>query len=149
MPTFIGFSTINANKPRSTQLPQGIDGGTGSVTAPIIFGKKYRLVDEKLVIQDFINALNIRRGQKVGQPSYGCRVWDFLFDPNTKDVQSKLDAEIRRIGKLDPRLILNSIHTYPKENGILLEVELAISPFNNPQKLSVFFDARGNKASLQ
>ena len=52
MPTYIGFSTINANKPRSTNLNAGVDGGTGSIVQPIIFGKKFKLVDEQLVIQD-------------------------------------------------------------------------------------------------
>ena len=67
MPYYIGFSTINANKPRSTNLPAGIAGGVGSMVQPVIPGKKYRLVDQQLVIQDLVNALNIRKGEKVGQ----------------------------------------------------------------------------------
>ena len=55
MPTYIGFSTINANKPRSTNLPAGIAGGVGSMVQPVNPGKKYKLVDQQLVIQDFIN----------------------------------------------------------------------------------------------
>ena len=56
MPSYIGFSTINANKPQSTQLSTGSSGGVGSVMQPIVYGKKYRTLDEQLVIQDFINA---------------------------------------------------------------------------------------------
>lgn len=149
MPTFIGFSTINANKPKTTNVQPGIDGGTGSVTTPLNPGKKYRLVDSQLVIQDFINALNFRRGQKVGQPNYGSNIWDFIFEPNTTDVQFQLEEEIRRIANQDPRLILNSIVAYPQENGILLEVEIAVSPFNNAQLLSIFFDSAANQALLQ
>ena len=62
MPSYIGFSTINANKPRSTNLPAGLAGGVGSMVQPVIPGKKYRLVDEALVIQDFIISLNIHQG---------------------------------------------------------------------------------------
>lgn len=149
MPTFIGFSTINANKPKTTNVEPGIDGGTGSVTKPLNPGKKYRLVDEQLVIQDFINALNIRKGQKVGQPEYGSDIWNFIFEPNTTDVQFQLEEEIRRIANLDPRLVLNSVIAFPQENGILLEVEIAISPFNDAQLLSIFFDSAANKALLQ
>jgi len=36
MPSYIGFSTINANKPRSTNLPAGIAGGVGSMVQPVI-----------------------------------------------------------------------------------------------------------------
>ena len=121
MPNYIGFSTINANKPRSTTLPVGADGGHGSTVNPVVIGKKFRLVDQPLVIQDFLNALNIRKGEKVGKPQYGTTLWDFVFDPNTRDVQYQLEAEIRRVANSDPRIVLNSVKAYPQENGILLE----------------------------
>jgi hypothetical protein len=71
MPNYIGFSTINANQPRSTDLNAGVDGGTGSILQPVRVGKKFRLVDTPLVVRDFINSLNIQQGQKVGKPEYG------------------------------------------------------------------------------
>lgn len=149
MPNYIGFSTINANKPKTTVLPAGLDGGTGSTVKPIVFGKKFRLVDQPLVIQDFVNALSIKKGEKVGKPQYGTTLWSFVFEPNTRDVQFELEAEIRRVAAQDPRLILNTVKAYPQENGILLEVELAISPFNQVQLLSVFFDNSTNQVSIQ
>ena len=42
MPTYIGFSTINANKPRTTNAVSGAAAGTGGITNPLVFGKKYR-----------------------------------------------------------------------------------------------------------
>lgn len=149
MPNYIGFSTINANKPRSTNLNAGKSGGTGSMVQPIIYGKKYRLVDEQLVIQDFINALNIQQGQKVGNPGYGTSLWSFVFEPNTTDVRFALETEIRRIAGQDSRMILNSVKTFPQENGILIELEMAVAPFNNAQTLSVFFSNSTNTASVQ
>lgn len=149
MPNYIGFSTINANKPKSTNLPTGENGGVGSVVRPIVPGKKFRLVDQPLVIQDFINALNIPRGQKVGQPEYGTTIWDFVFEPNTADVQYQLENEIRRIITSDPRLELNFVKAFPKENGILIEVEIAVNPFNQAELISVFFNSKTNQASLQ
>jgi len=149
MPNFIGFSTINANKPKTTVLPAGLDGGSGSTVKPIVFGKKFRLVDQPLVIQDLVNALSIRKGEKVGQPQYGTTLWSFIFEPNTRDVQFQLEDEIRRIAAQDPRLLLNSVKAYPQENGILLEVEFAVNPFNEAQLLSVFFDNQTNQATIQ
>ena len=149
MTTYIGFSTINANEPRSTYLQPGPAGGIGSVVAPIIYGKKCRLLDEKLVIQDFINALNIQRGQKVGMPSYGTTLWTFVFEPNNADTQFQIQTEIKRVAALDPRILFNSVNAYPSDNGILLEVELAIAPFNNAQILSVFFNSFTGIATVQ
>jgi phage baseplate assembly protein W len=149
MPQYIGFSTINANKPRSTNLNSGVDGGTGSLVKPIVVGKKFRLVDSPLVIQDFVNALNIPQGQKVGQPQYGTTLWDFIFEPNTYDLQTMLETEIRRVAGLDPRINLNYVKAYPQENGILVEIQMAVVPFNNVIDLGVFFDQTSNTASLQ
>lgn len=148
MAYYTGFSTINANKPRSTDLSAGVDGGTGSVTQPIVFGKKFVLVDEKLVLTDFVNALNIRQGEKVGNPAYGSAVWSFIFEPNTADSQFQLESELRRLAALDPRLIINTVNAYPFESGILVEMEIAIAPLNNPQLLNVFFDQGLNKATI-
>lgn len=149
MPTYIGFSTINANQPKTVNQNTGVDGGNGSLVRPIIIGKKYQIVDYPLVVRDLVNALNIRQGEKVGQPGYGTSLWSFVFEPNTADVQSQLENEIRRVANQDPRLILNSVKAYPQENGILLEVELAVAPFNQATFLSVFFNSATNSAVLQ
>lgn len=149
MPQYIGFSTVLANQPKTTNAPAGVDGGVGGITRPITTGKKFRLVDQALVIQDFVNALNIQQGQKVGQPGYGTTLWSFVFEPNTADVQYQLENEIRRIITSDPRLELNFVKAFPKENGILIEVELAVNPFNQAELISVFFNSKTNQASLQ
>ena len=149
MVAYVGFSTINANKPRTTDAATGTGGGVGSVLQPVNTGKKFRLVDTPLVVQDFVNALNIQQGQKVGQPGYGTTLWSFVFEPNTADVQFQLENEIRRVANLDPRMLLNYVKAYPQENGILIEVEMAISPFNNAFLLNVFFDNATSRAVLQ
>ena len=149
MPTYIGFSTIGANEPKTTNASTGIDGGVGGVLKPVIPGKKYRLVDEALVVRDFVNALNIQQGQKVGNPNYGSTIWSFVFEPNDAQTRLKIENEIRRIASNDPRLIINTVKSYEQENGILLEVELAIAPFNNAEILNVFFNNLTNTATLQ
>lgn len=149
MPQYIGFSTIGANLPRTTNAPTGNDGGVGGIMRPINTGKKFRLVDTPLVVQDFVNSLNIRQGEKVGNPAYGTTLWSFVFEPNTADVQFKLENEIRRVASLDPRMILNSIKAYPQENGILIELEMAVAPFNQANMLSVFLSQSTTTASIQ
>lgn len=148
MPTYIGFSTINANRPRTTNAPPGSSGGTGSMVYPIIPGKKFRMVDGPLVLRDFINALNINKGEKVGQPGYGTDIWSYIFEPNDADTQFKIKAEITRVASSDPRLLLNSVKSFVRENGILIEVEVAIQPFNDASIINVFFNNLTNQASL-
>lgn len=148
MAQYVGFSTKDACKPRTTNAVGGIDNGVGGIRQPIVWGKKYRLTDTQLVTQDFLNALNIPLGSKVGQPGFGTKVWSFIFEPNTSDVQFQLENEIFRVAAQDPRIILNSVKAFPKENGILLEVELAINPFNQAELVSVFFNRATTTATF-
>jgi phage baseplate assembly protein W len=143
MTKYIGFSTINATLPRTTNKVLSLPREN-----TIVYGKKFRMIDEQLVIQDFINALNIPQGQKVGQPGYGTTLWNFIFEPNTADLKRQVENEIRRIGNLDPRMLINSIQVYSREHGILLEVEMAVTPYNQPLVIGVFFNQQSNAATL-
>lgn len=147
MTTFIGFSTQNAGKVRPSSSPTG--DGAGTFAKPQTFGKKFTGYDEQIVIQDLINALNIHQGTKPGNPKYGTTIWSFIFEPNDVETQGAIETEIRRIATLDPRLALNTIATYPKDNGILVEVEFAVTPFNNVRTLQILFDSDTNSASTQ
>lgn len=146
MPTFIGFNTQNVDTVRETPIGTGVDGGAGTMNKPVRYGKKFRLVDENLVIRDFINALNIPQGQKPGRPEYGTSLWSFIFEPNSLDTRTQLENEIKRVASADPRLQLNSVAIYPQEHGILIEVEVEISPFDNVQQLAIFFDQAASQA---
>lgn len=146
MATFIGFSTQQIDTVRKASFVDNADGGSGSITNSIKPTKKFRLTDKDLVIQDLINALNIPQGQKPGRPDYGTTLWTFVFEPNTGVVQDQIQNEIRRVASQDPRLILNSVVAYPQDNGILVEVEFAISPFNNVEQLSIMFDQNASRA---
>jgi phage baseplate assembly protein W len=154
MAQYIGFSTINAGLPKTTNVLPGQDGGVGGIGGPggqqpIVFGKKFRTVDQQLVLQDLINALNIPYGQKVGQPQYGTSIWDYVFEPNTLDVQTQLQNEVRRVISLDPRLSVGYVNVYPQENGILIEVQVAVVPFNQATVLNVFFNQQTGIAAIQ
>ena len=139
MATYVGFSTINANQPRYIKI-NGVDGGMGGVVNSPRLGKKYRLTDDKLVIRDFVNAFNIKQGDKVGQPGYGTNIWNFVFDPNTADVREQVENEIRRVAGLDPRLTIGSIGVFSHDHGILIELQMVISPYNNEVQFEFFLN---------
>lgn len=139
MPTYNGFSTQEVNQ-RRTIGTTGAYGGPGTTTANVPIVKKYRLTDEQLIIRDLINALSIRPGEKVGQPNWGSTIWNYLFEPNTSENRVAIEEEIRRVVGADPRIILNTVSVNSQENGILLELEIAFQPFNQPLTLSLNID---------
>lgn len=139
MPTYIGYSTQNINQVRNEQRP-GAVGGIGSVVESPYLGKKYRLVDEQLVIRDFLNAFNIKQGDKVGQPQYGTTLWNYVFEPNVQAVRQQIETEVRRVASTDPRMTVGTIDVYDNNNGVLIELEIAITPFTDTVQIGFFLN---------
>lgn len=148
MPNYIGFSTIGANKPRTTNPVPGKNGAPGTLNDPITSGRKYRLTDTQLVVRDLLNAFNIPKGQKVGQPEYGTSLWQFIFEPNTQDTQQAITEEINRIASADPRIQVGYVKCYPEENGVQIELQISVNPFNQATLLNIFFNSKTNVATL-
>ena len=109
--------------------------------------KKFTLTDSELVKRDFLNALNIRQGQLPGRPQYGTVIWENLFDNQSNELISNIESELQRIAGLDPRMQLSNVEVFPQENGILIQIQLAIVPSTDAQQLSIFFDQQTRNAS--
>jgi phage baseplate assembly protein W len=122
MATFIGFNTIGQNK-------------------------KFTAVDFDLIKIDLLNAFNIRQGELVGRPGYGTILWNYLFEGQTVDTQSAILREIQRVCAEDPRVYISGIQLFPQENGLLIQLGLAVVPNTNAQLLSIFFDQQQRTAA--
>ena len=109
--------------------------------------KKFTLTDFELIKRDLLNAFNIRQGQLPGRPAYGTSLWDFLFENQLEDLQTNIVTEIQRVAGGDPRIYISDTQVYPQENGILLEIELAVVPSTDAERLSIFFNLEQRSAS--
>jgi len=122
MTTFVGFNTINQNK-------------------------KFTLVDFDLIKVDLLNAFNIRQGELVGRPGYGTVIWNYLFENQNQETQQAIYREIQRVCAGDPRIYIIGIQMFPQENGLLVQVGLAVVPSTNAQLLSIFFNQQQRSAT--
>lgn len=145
MVTYSGFSTQEVEQ-QQNYVVYGRSGAPGTITQPPILRKKFKLTDEQLIMRDFINAFNIKQGDKVGQPGYGTTLWEFLFDPNSTDNVAAIENEVRRVASLDSRILLNTVTAYAYENGVLIEVEMAFQPFNNAIQFGFYLDRASGTA---
>jgi phage baseplate assembly protein W len=148
MPTYIGYSSIHTKLPRN--IARNVQDTTALNKSANRSGRsvnKFTLTDERLVVADLINALNIKQGDKVGQPGYGTTIWSYIFEPNTSDVRSEIETELRRIIALDPRINLNNVAVYSYNNGILLEVDLSVNGYNQPLSLQISLDRNTGRAT--
>jgi phage baseplate assembly protein W len=122
MPTFIGFNTQDQYK-------------------------KFTLLDADLVKRDLLNGLNIRQGQLPGRPQFGTTLWDNLFENQSPALVNAIEREIQRVAGYDPRIQISDTQVFPQENGMLIQVQLAIVPSTTAQQLSIFFNQQQRRAS--
>ena len=109
--------------------------------------KKFTLTDFALIKRDLLNAFNIRQGQLPGRPGYGTVLWDFLFENQVEASQQAIEREVQRVAGGDPRIFISEVVTFPQENGILIQVELTVTPSTDAERLSIFFDIQQRNAS--
>jgi phage baseplate assembly protein W len=94
-----------------------------------------------------LNAFNIRQGELVGRPGYGTVIWNYLFEGQTSETQAVLYEEIQRVCAQDPRIFISGIQIFPQENGILIQLGLAVVPSTTAQQLSIFFNQQQRTAT--
>ena len=102
--------------------------------------KKYRLTDYELAKRDLLNYFNIRKGEKLMQPSFGTIIWDQLFEPLTEDVQGLITQDIQRIISYDPRLQVGQIAVTQETNGLMIQLTLSYIPTNQLDTINLNFD---------
>jgi phage baseplate assembly protein W len=106
--------------------------------------KKYVLYDFNLAKQDLINYFNIRKGEKLMQPSFGTVIWDMLFEPLTETTHMIIANDITRIVGYDPRLSAGQVIIEQQTNGFLVQLTLAYIPTDQVETISLNFDRNSN-----
>lgn len=110
--------------------------------------KKVTLMDRQLVIQDLVNAFNIKEGEMPGRPRVGCAIWNYLFEPQTETAIESIKTIAENTCNQDPRVVPRSIEVFSQENGILIEIEVTINMDVDPVKLNLYFDNQDRRAIL-
>ena len=117
MTTYNGFSTISS----SSQ-------------------KKFILTDQALVKQDLMNALMTKRGQRLMNPSFGCIVWEKLFENLTQTDITDIAANISQIINSDARVSLVSVDITQSNNTITVTAIIQYLGTNQTEKLILNYD---------
>jgi len=104
--------------------------------------KKYKITDYELAKQDLFNHFQIRKGEKLMNPSFGSSIWDFLFEPFTEEVKQRIVDDINNVVKYDPRISVDSVLITQFEYGIQVELTLTYIPTNQIDILKMQFDQK-------
>jgi phage baseplate assembly protein W len=122
--------------------------GFSTISRP--FGP-YGLTDNDLIVQDLLNNLSIRKGEKLMNPDFGCIVWDRLFDPLTEGLKLEIVTNVETIIKSDPRLAFVKdiiLQESPDGHGILLDFTVKFAYTDQSANLSLKFDSQSQKLAL-
>jgi len=102
--------------------------------------ENYALYDFQLVKQDLLNNFYIRQGERLMNPTYGCIIWDLLFEPLTDGLKNLILQNIQQIVSNEPRVRADQILVTPYESGIQIELKLTYITYNLQQTLQIQFD---------
>lgn len=100
----------------------------------------FSLYDFELIKQDIINHFHIRQGEKLSDPTFGCIIWELLFEPFTTAVQDAIVDNVTTIANFDPRVSVDSIVVDTYEQGISVECQITYLPYSISEQLRFRFD---------
>lgn len=101
---------------------------------------KFRLTDLELVKQDIINHFNIRKGEKLMNPSFGTIVWNVMHEPFTEELKSVIKEDVQAIAKYDPRVSFDNIVITEYDQGLQIAIELRYLQTNQTSVMNLQFD---------
>lgn len=102
-------------------IPNPVTGGVSSAK------------DESAVKKSLINLIKTPIGSRPFRPTYGTKVYDFLFAPADEETELEINDEIAQcISEWEPRAQVTAIESSVNENGIEIRVEYYVA--NIPQQ---------------
>ena len=111
MVTFVGFSSIGKR--------------TGTKV----------LEDKALASRDLLNHFYTRRGERLGEPSFGSILPELIFEQFDQYVIDTADEDVRTIIGLDPRWELKDYQIDTSEHAMTITVQLTYIPDLSQEQL--------------
>ena len=100
------------------------------------------LYDLALIKQDLLNHFHIRQGEKLSDPTFGCIIWDILFEPFTPSIQEAIVDNVTSIINFDQRLSVDDVIVDTYEQGIQVECSVTYLPYDISEQLKFKFDQK-------
>tara|TARA_B100000925_G_C21755709_1_gene365498 strand:+ start:34 stop:468 length:435 start_codon:yes stop_codon:yes gene_type:complete len=100
----------------------------------------FQQYDLSLIKQDLLNHFNIRQGEKINNPAFGCIIWDALYEPLTTELKDAITENVTNIVNFDPRTQATAVSVTEFEKGIQIECTLLYKDYNISENLRLQFD---------
>ena len=127
--------------PASVRAPKSGRAYRGFSTANLT-NTGFSLYDLELIKQDLINHFHIRQGESLSDPSFGCIIWDLLFEPFTPAIQEAIIENVTSIVNFDSRVQVNEVVVDTYEQGISVDCSVTFINYNLSEQLRFKFDQK-------
>lgn len=115
---FIGYSTVGTNS------------------------KVQQFADLELCKRDLLNHFYTRKGERLMMPTFGCGIWDLLFEPFDQVTKDSIVYECIQVISADSRVELKDIIVTEYDHGFQVQMDLLYVPTNAINTFSLEFDRR-------
>ena len=129
--------TIKSQKLPSPPVKQKAYRGFSTVNAE---NSSFQQYDIALINQNLLNHLNNRQGEKLSDPTFGCIIWDALFEPLTTELKDAITTNVTNIVNYDPRTRATGVQVSEYESGLQIECTLFYLDYNISESMKVQFD---------
>jgi len=131
-------------RPNPTQVGPQMYRGFSTVNTA---NQNFALYDFELIKQDLLNHFYVRQGERLMQPTFGCVIWDLLFEPLTEQVKGIILQNVNEIVNFDPRVQASNVVITGYDTGIQIEYTLTYVPYNLSENIRLKFDQANNIVS--
>lgn len=115
---FIGYSTVVTNS------------------------KVQQFADIELIKRDLLNHFYTRKGERVMMPTWGCGIWNLLFEPFDAVTKDAIIYECQQVIESDSRVRWQTINAVEFEYGFQVQMDLLYVPYDVIDTFSLEFDRR-------
>jgi len=95
------------------------------------------LTGKDLVIEDLMNHIMTRKGERIMMPTFGSIVHDLIFEPLTSEIKIMIEEDIKSIVDEDPRVNFVNLVIEETEHTISVYLTVDILPENTPVTLEI------------
>ena len=131
------YTSKSIQRPSTSQVRPQMYRGFSTVNTKT---NNFALYDFELIKQDLINNFNVRQGERLMNPDFGCAIWDLLFEPLTGQIQDIILRNVTTIINYDPRVQAGDVTVSSYDTGIQITFNLTYVTYNVSEILRVQFD---------
>jgi len=102
------------------------------------------LEDVDIAKQDLLNHFHTRKGERLGEPSFGSILPDLLFDPMSNMLDDMVNEDVTTIIALDPRWTLKTYELISEEHSITVNLTLIYTGLEQEEFLLLEYTTREN-----